>query len=76
MSRGTAIAWKIVYTRFDRETHQFTKDSRRLGTYTMYTAHGHMARKHPGWTYKAVPFHGSGGYWVAADGTTAEMLPA
>ena len=77
MSRQViAQEWKIIETLFDIGTNDFYTKTRRIGNYTKATALKKAGQIFHNYTWKNVPSHGSGGYWVNASGVAAELVPS
>jgi hypothetical protein len=67
--------WDIVEIVRD-QNDKFHEKKTRLGKYTACTAKLKIAEKFPTYRFREIPYHSSGGRFVDADGSTAELLPA
>lgn len=71
-----AVHWKTKRTFFDLRTGVFTEEVKKFGKFTAATAAEKIARIADGYKFTAKRHHGFGGYWVAGNGDTLELLPA
>ena len=71
-----AVEWKTKRTLFDLQTGSFTEEVKKFGKFTAATAAKKITRSAEGYKFTAKQHHGFGGYWVAGNGDTIELLPA
>ena len=71
-----AIVWKTKRTLFDLQTGSFTEEEKKFGKFTAATAAEKITLIADGYKFAAKQHHGFGGYWVAENGDTLELLPA
>lgn len=69
--------WVTLETLFNTETGQFYTVRKKAGRYTAATVKQKIEAQAVarGYTWKAKPFHGFGGYWAHTNGDTLEVLP-